>query len=453
MADTPTPGKPGTYLPIPGQSAKTPDQINDALIKSRNTVPVEGAASQNDTRMNQSGGDGKIYTGVTTPIVDATIQKIAEFTDTATQAKGPKGDKGEAGDTGPRGPAGPQGAPGGPGVVDYDLIRQMIADEIAKQLNFKNLKFKDPVPSSVFAGKTISLPVELYDTMTQVGTVVTPTYVLGLSDVGSITVQGVFTAADVAAQKVLTVTANYTDSSGKNYTVSTNVTVRPLVVSSLSISGPSSINSAGVGTYAATATYTDGTTKVVTTSAVWSIQSGTIGTLNANVLTAPVVTTNASGVIKATFTEKGITVTATANVSLVAPSLRPFYGAAAHPVSSGSAEPSAYQNWGAFVNALSGTGSNASKVNTFSINQTTSQYGWYAYPKSFGLMDMSKIKGNGQPGPGGWDSAQAPNTRTGDFWGASGPLEINVTINGSSVPFYLYRTDQMGVNETWVVSA
>lgn len=441
-------GQAVTYQPVIGESELNNDQVNAARIKSQNSSPTEG--SSGEIRLNPDANDGKRYTTAAQPVADAIVQKIQEFTDTATIARGPKGEKG---DPGPEGPQGPRGPAGPPGEVDYDLIRQMIADEIAKQLNFKNLKFKDPVPTSVFATKSISLPVELYDTLTQVGTVVTPTYVLGLSDVGTITAQGVFTAADVTSQKLLTVTANYTDDAGKNYTVSTNVQIKILAPSSLSVSGPSTINSAGTGTYAATVTYTDGTSKVVTLDAntTWSIASGTIGTLNKNVLTAPVVTTNASGSVRASYVEKGVTVTGNANVTIAAPQLKPFYGAAAHPVAAGNAEPSAYSGWSAFVQALS-IASNASKVNTFTINQTTDQYGWYAYPKSFGLMDQGKIKGNGQPGPGGWDSAQAPNTRTGSFWGVSGPLEISVTINGSSVPFYLYRTDQKGVNETWVVS-
>lgn len=463
MADnkTPTPGNPGTYLPIPGQQTfsdpSNKDAQNAAQIKSRNTVPGESASSFNDARQQIGANDGKIYAGPTTPLGESAPQRAAEFTDTATLAKGPKGDKGDKGDVGPRGPAGPQGPKGDGEPIDYDLIRQMIIDEIAKQMNFKNLKFKDPVPASVFATKSISLPVELYDTLTQVGTVVTPTYQLGLSNVGTINASGLFTAADIATQQVLTVTANYTDSGGKNYTVSTNVTIRPLVISALSVTGPGSINSAGTGTYAATVTYTDGTTKVVTNDATWSIASGTIGTLNKNILTAPVVTSNASGVVRASFTEKGITVTGNANVSIVAPQLKPFYGAAAHPVTSNTADPALYDGWGAFVQALSGVANNASKNNTFTTTQAVGQYGWYAYPKSFGIMTEAQIKGNGQPGPGGWDYAKAPNDRNTTTWNkGGGPLEITVTINGSDVPFYLYRTANKVASgtftETWVVS-
>lgn len=462
MADTPTPGKPGTYLPIPGQAQNLDPSNNDTTnavrIKSQNSSPQQGAATINGARLNADANDGKIYTGPTTPIVDATAQKVQEFTDTATQAKGPKGEKGDKGDQGPRGPQGPIGPAGADGpaaTVDYDKIRDMIQQMLDSMLNLKAFQFVKPTPTSVFGGKTINLPVELVDQLANTSSVVTAkSYTLAIPGAGTITAAGLFTAADVQVDTVTSLTANYTDSSGKNYTAQTNITVKALKVSSLAISGPSSLNSAGTGTYAATATYTDGTTKVVTADAntTWSIASGSIGTLANNVLTAPVVGANATGQIKAVYVEKGTTVQAVQNVTITAPQLKPFYGAAAHPVSATNADPTKYTGWSAFVQTLN-LASNSSKVNTFTINQTTSQYGWYAYPKSFGLMDMSKIKGNAQPGTGGWDSAGAPNTRTGSFWGTSGPIEITVTVNGSDVPFYLYRTDNVGVNDTWVVSA
>lgn len=253
----------------------------------------------------------------------------------------------------------------------------------------------------------------------------------------------------------MTVTADYTDpKDSKKYTVSTNITVKTFKVSSLSVTGPSSVNSAGVATFAATASYTDGTTKLVTadSNTVWTIASGTIGTLTKNVLAAATVTSAASGSVKATYIEDSVSVSGTASISIVAPQLMPFYGAAAHPVSATNLEPSAYSGWSSFVNALSGRGTTAGRNNTFTVNQAAGQYGWYAYPKSYGLMTQDKIKGNSQPGPGAWDSAQAPNSRTGSFWGATGPLEISVVVNGTAVPFYLYRTDNVAVNETWVVT-
>lgn len=459
-ASVPTPANPGTYLPIPGQVTKTNDQLNAEQIKNQNSVPTEGATSINDVRQQIGASDGKQYTGAAAPITDAVAQKIQEYTDTATTAKGPKGDKGDKGDAGPRGPAGQKGdrgddgVAGQDGVVDYDRIRDMIAEMLAALLPGKALQFVKPTPTQVFGTRSINLPVELLDQLANTSQVVSATYTLSIPSAGSISASGVLTGADVSVDTLVNVVANYTDSAGKNYTANTNVTIKAYKVTSLSVSGPSTINSSGTGTYAATANYTDGTTKVVTTdtNTTWSIASGTIGTLNKNVLTAPTVSANASGQIRASYVEKGTTVTGTVNVTIAAPSLKGFYGAAAHPVAGTSANPSAYDGWGAFVQTLSGVTANSSKNNTFSINQSASQYGWYAYPKSFGIMTEGQIKGAAQPGPGSWDSANAPNGRTGSAWNVSGPLEISVTINGSVIPFYLYRTDNVGVNDTWTVS-
>lgn len=463
MSDTPTPGNPGTYLPTLGQSPNLDPSNRDAenaeRIRAQNVSSQQGAATINEIVIRN--GDGKIFTGVTTPIVDATIQRIQEFTDSATIAKGPKGDKGDKGDPGERGPAGPQGpaGPAGPaGVVDYDLIRDMIEEILDDLLNFKTFQFIEPTPTQVFGTKTVNLPVELIDQLTSTATTVIPTeYILSVPSAGTITLQGVFTAADVLVDTPITVTANYVDSGNRNYTAQTNLLIRTLQIQSLAVSGPTSINSAGTGTYAATVTYTDGSTRVVTNEATWSIASGNIGTLNNNVLTAPVVSTNTSGSVRATFTERGITLNATRNVSIVAPQIFPFFGVASHPTTANNVNPSPTStDWSAFVLSLSGRGTSASRNNTFTLSQGVDQYGWYAYPVSYGLMTQANIKGNGQPGPGGWDSALAPNGRTGSFWGVSGPLQVDVTINGTAVPFYIYRTDNKPASttftETWVVT-
>ena len=460
----PTPNTPGTYLPVPGQSTSTDssnnDSVNTTKIATKNTSASQAAQPFNGGIV-PSDGTGNIYLRDGTPkVATDTPAAIVSEIPTVVGTQGPKGDKGDKGAKGDKGDPGAAGAAGAPGVVDYDYLRQMIEDIVLDMLNLKQLKYIEPVPTQVYGSKTIALPTELIDQITSNRTTVIPTYILGRNDLGTISAQGIFTAADIASDTSLTVTANYTDSNNKNYTVQTNVLVKALRVSNLAVSGPTSLNSAGTGTYAAVASYTDGTSKVVTTDSntTWTIASGSIGTLNNNILTAPVVTSNTSGVIRATYVEKGVTVTATANVSLIAPQIKPYYGSAAHPVAGDTADPTAYASWGAFVLALSGQATNASKANTFTINQATGQYGWYAYPQSFGLMTQDKIKGNAQPGTGGWDSAQAPNGRTGSFWSspgttdATGPLSITVPINGSDVPFYLYRTDNTAVQDTWVVS-
>lgn len=448
MSDTPTPGNPGTYLPIPGQAQNLDplnrDAENAARIKSQNSTPQQGAATINDIVVGT--GDGKIYTGVTTPIVDATIQRIQEFTDTATTAKGPKGDKGERGEIGPRGPAGPQGPAGPSGVVDYDLIREMIQEMLDEMLNLKSFKFVEPTPTFVYGTRTTNLPVELVDQLANTSAIVTPTsYTLGIPGAGTITLAGLLTAADVQVDTPTTVTANYTDTSGKNYTAQTSITVRALRIQSLAVSGPTSINSAGSGTYAATVTYTDGTTRVVTTTSTWTIQSGSIGTLASNVLTAAVVGANTSGVIRATFTENGTTLTADRNVTVVAPVQRAVYGVAAAPATGGAYNT--FADWDDFITAnLLQTGTGTGKANTITTNQGAAQYGWYAYPASLGFATFVDASNNF---PGGWDGANRAFVAD----SATGPKTVDMLINGTTVPYYLYRTTNAAIGtKTWNIS-
>jgi len=71
---------------------------------------------------------------------------------------------------------------------------------------------------------------------------------------------------------------------------------------------------------------------------------------------------------------------------------------------------------------------------------------FYAYPASYGLAQFEDQASLGFFG--GWDAATGDPTE-----GASGPLSLNVTINGQSVPFYLYQTDFPGLGVvTWKVT-
>jgi len=462
MADsnTPTPGSPGTFLPVIGQSSLTNDQKNAAQSQKQNASAVESASTQNNIRLKIGASDGNIYTGGDTTVADTTVQKIPDFSDTpTTAAQGPKGDKGDKGDPGPQGPAGPQGpqGPQGPaGVVDYDQVQQMIQDAI-DQLNFKSLKFVDPVPTQVYGTKSIDLPVELVDTLANTSTVVQASYTIATTGLGTIDSSGHLVAADVQIDTSTTVIANYTDSNDKNYTVSTPITIKALKVSSLTLGGPANVNSGSTGTYTATAHYTDSSTKVVTTDAntTWSIVSGSIGTLAGNVLTAPTVGSDVSGQIKASYTENGTTVQGTINVTIKAPSLKALYGAVVSPAD--IASYSSYTGWSDFILALPSTGSSNNKVNTVTINQQsfggaagTDQYGWYAYPKSYGTATFVDTSNNF---PGGWDGAKVPPGIDVGSSGVTGPMEVTVNVNGSDVVYYLYRTDQDGIgSKTWSVS-
>jgi hypothetical protein len=101
---------------------------------------------------------------------------------------------------------------------------------------------------------------------------------------------------------------------GGSATKSFSLTINPAAVtlSGIAISGPASVNESTSGTYAATATWSDGTTTAVTPT--WSTNLGTIST--AGVLSAPAVTSNQTATLGASYTSGGVTRTASASVTI-----------------------------------------------------------------------------------------------------------------------------------------
>jgi hypothetical protein len=71
---------------------------------------------------------------------------------------------------------------------------------------------------------------------------------------------------------------------------------------------------------------------------------------------------------------------------------------------------------------------------TFTLNAVVGQglYQYFAYPASYGLAQFLDMDSNFT---GGWDGANN------DPQNVYGPLELPVHISGTSVPFYVYRTD------------
>lgn len=447
MADTPTPSTPTTLAPVPGQSASSTNDANNASQStSQNATSATAASTTNDFSIPAT-GTGKIYTKGNTPTGQGVQLATVLPTTGGAGEQGPKGDKGDPGATGPAGPAGPAG------TVDYSLVQQMIDTAIANALNLKVLQFISSDPTQVYGTKTIALPVQLYNQITMVATPVTPTYSLGDNTAGTIDTSGNFTGADVTADKTVTVTATYIDTDQKTYTATWTVTVKALVPASLSLTGPSTVNSGATGTYALTVRYTDNSTKVVTTDSktTWSLSTSALGTLAVNVLTAATLTAGASNVtgqIKAQYVEKGVTLNTSLNITDVAPTVqlpKPFYGAAAAPAT-GSAYLS-YANWSTFIQALPSQGTAGTRVlANMPITQGSGQYGWYAYPVSYGQATFTDLSNSLQ---GAWDGAGNPP----NISGSTGPITVQVTINGVTTPYYLYRTDNPSIGlKTWAVS-
>ena len=80
------------------------------------------------------------------------------------------------------------------------------------------------------------------------------------------------TASAVTSNQSVTVTASYT-SGGVTKTATQSVTIVdvPAVLMSIAVSGPSSVNEGGTGTYTATGTWDNGTTAAI--SPTWSENS------------------------------------------------------------------------------------------------------------------------------------------------------------------------------------
>ena len=79
-------------------------------------------------------------------------------------------------------------------------------------------------------------------------------------------------------------------------------------------------------------------------------------------------------------------------------------------------------------------GVGGTRLHTFAIdNLGMSNSMFYAYPKQFGLAEFLDVNSKFV---GGWDGAAAP---------AYGPVEVNVTIGGEVIPFYLYKTDHINL--------
>ena len=140
-------------------------------------------------------------------------------------------------------------------------------------------------------------------------TSVTPTWTTTL---GSISASGVLTAPSVTANQTATVGASYT-SGGVTRTGSVSVTIVNVTatLSSIAVSGPSSVNEGGTGTYTATGTWDNGTTAAITPT--WS-ENSTYATISTGgVLTAAAVTSNQPVTVTATYGGR----TGTMNVTIV----------------------------------------------------------------------------------------------------------------------------------------
>jgi|GEM_PF-1737959 len=148
----------------------------------------------------------------------------------------------------------------------------------------------------------------------------------------SISAGGVLTAATVTANQSVTVTATY---GGKTGTKGVTIVNVPAVLTTVTVSGPSSVNEGGTGTYTATGTWDNGTTAAI--SPTWSVSTSYASISAGGVLTAATVTANQSVTVTATYSgktgTKGVTI-----VNVTGPPAAPKNMGISGPISSGATE-------------------------------------------------------------------------------------------------------------------
>ena len=219
------------------------------------------------------------------------------------------------------------------------------------------------------------------------------------------------------------------------------VTVHRRHVQTMVVVGPNSIQEGGSGNYVATVTYNSGT--VVNVTPAWSVDSAQVAISAGGVLSSAAnsITSDITPTITATFTVAGdaaSVATKTVTVTNINPGIQPFWGI-------GAAVPADYQS---FITGLPNRGPAAARqmTNMAFDSAGAASYGFYAYPASYGYASFQDMANGGFIGA--WGGAGNPTSGPNAASLAAGedrPLEINITISGVSVPFYVYRTEQQNL--------
>jgi len=149
----------------------------------------------------------------------------------------------------------------------------------------------------------------------------------------TISAGGVLTASAVTSNQSVTVTATY---AGRTGTRSVTIVDAPGTAASVAVSGPSSVNEGGTGSYTAVGTWDDGTTAAV--NPTWSVDASYASISTGGSLTASAVTANQTVTVTATYAGR----TGTRSVTIVdapgtAPAAVKNIGITG-PISSGTAQ-------------------------------------------------------------------------------------------------------------------
>ncbi len=135
----------------------------------------------------------------------------------------------------------------------------------------------------------------------------------------SINITGKLTTSSVPSDQTVTIQGSYTYN-GATETDTKVVTIidliAPVTLSSLSISGVDSINENSSANYTATASFSNGSTQTVTSSANWSENSAYAAINTSGLLTTSDVSSDQTVTIQATYTYNGATETVTKGVTI-----------------------------------------------------------------------------------------------------------------------------------------
>ncbi len=146
------------------------------------------------------------------------------------------------------------------------------------------------------------------------------------SDYSSINSSGVLTTSEVSSDETVTIQASFTygevtETTTKVMTIvdvpESNLPPSTLILTSLFISGDDSLNENNSASYTATATFSDGSTLMVTDNADWSDDSDYSSINSSGVLTTSEVSSDETVTIQASFTYGEVTETTTKVVTIV----------------------------------------------------------------------------------------------------------------------------------------
>ena len=116
---------------------------------------------------------------------------------------------------------------------------------------------------------------------------------------------------------VLTAYSTEGNESGYSNEVSYRPSIAAPVLSSLSISGSNSVRENNSTSFAATATFSDNTTRTVTDNAVWSENASNATINSSGVFTASAVSQDTTVTVQASYTVGGVTKTATKIITII----------------------------------------------------------------------------------------------------------------------------------------